>query len=277
MLICPVCKKRLIPSGNSFVCTENHSFDLSKSGYLHLLTSKGRNPKLAGDNAEMVKSRSAFLDKGYYQPLAEKIAKILADSFESKGIVKPVIIDSGCGEGFYTTSFCKSLPAAYIYGLDISKNAVNHAAKRASCDKQNNAFFCVASSFELPFKSGCADAVISIFAPVCNDEYSRVLKKKGRLFVAAPNADHLFGLKEALYEKPYKNKPNEYNLTNFKLEKQHDLRFEITLDCNNDIQSLFKMTPYYYKTSIADTEKLNSLNSLKTVCDFCILEYVKIK
>lgn len=277
MLICPVCNKKLIPSGNSFACEKKHSFDLSKSGYLNLLTSKGRNPSLAGDNAEMVKSRSAFLDKGYYQPLAEKISEILADSFKSNGIAKPVIIDSGCGEGFYTTNFCKKLPNAYIYGLDISKNAVNHAAKRAACNKLENAFFCVASSFELPFESSCSDAVISIFAPVCNDEYSRVLKKNGRLFIVAPNADHLFGLKEALYEKPYKNKPNEYNLTNFKLEKQHDLRFEIALDCNEDIQSLFMMTPYFYKTSIADKEKLNSLDSLKTVCDFCILEYVKIK
>lgn len=275
MLICPICKKNLKLNNNSFICKNNHSFDLSKTGYLNLLTSKGRNPSLAGDNAEMVNSRSSFLDKGYYKQLADKVSNILAEDKKIRNLQNPVIIDSGCGEGFYTINFCKRNSNAFVYGIDISKIAVNHAAKRAKSAQVTNVFFSVASSFELPFENNSADAVVSIFAPVCNDEYDRILKKNGRLFIVAPNADHLFGLKEVLYECPYKNKPNEYNLTGFNLIKEHKLNFEIALDSHDDIMNLFMMTPYYYKTSIHDKEKLTSLEKLKTVCDFSIFEFKK--
>jgi len=274
MLICPVCKNNINKSENSYICKNNHSFDLSKNGYLNLLTSKGRNPKLAGDNADMVKSRSDFLDKGYYQPLADKISDILAEDFKNRKIDKPIIVDSGCGEGFYNINICKNIVNSFVYGLDISKIAISHASKRAKAKNVGNAFFSVASSFELPFKKGCADAIISIFAPVSNDEYSRVLKKNGKLFIVSPNSDHLFGLKKVLYENPYKNRPNDYQLSSFKLIKQHNFQFEITLKNNEDIMSLFVMTPYFYRTSLSDKEKLNSLESLKTLCDFSIFEYV---
>ena len=40
ILICPICKSRLEPNGQSFCCKHGHSFDLSASGYLHLLPGK---------------------------------------------------------------------------------------------------------------------------------------------------------------------------------------------------------------------------------------------
>ena len=45
---------------------------------------------------------------------------------------------------------------------------------------------------------------------------------------------------------------------------------------NREIESLFKMTPYYYKTSRTDQQKLEKLNSLTTEIEFCVLVYKKL-
>ena len=63
MLICPVCKEKLQIVNNSYKCINNHSFDISKSGYTNLLISKTN----SGDNQEMVNARFVFLNKGYYK------------------------------------------------------------------------------------------------------------------------------------------------------------------------------------------------------------------
>ena len=74
MYVCPICKKRLRKLDNVWHCQNGHSFDIARKGYVNLLTTKGRNPKNAGDNAEMVKARTDFLDRDYYLPLAKKTA-----------------------------------------------------------------------------------------------------------------------------------------------------------------------------------------------------------
>ena len=40
ILICPVCGENLSKTEKSYTCTNRHSFDISKSGYVNLLLSK---------------------------------------------------------------------------------------------------------------------------------------------------------------------------------------------------------------------------------------------
>ena len=47
------------------------------------------------------------------------------------------------------------------------------------------------------------------------------------------------------------------------------------LENAEDIQSLFSMTPYYYRTGKAEQERLAALNELTTKADFEILTYRK--
>ena len=44
---------------------------------------------------------------------------------------------------------------------------------------------------------------------------------------------------------------------------------------NEDVNNLFKMTPYYYKTGIDDQQKLASLESVETEAEFGIRIYRK--
>ena len=89
ILICPNCHGRLQQEGNAFVCKHGHSFDLSASGYLHLLPSSQMRAKIPGDNKQMVRARRDFLAKGYYQPISDllnqEVAKQLTEGFLMPG------------------------------------------------------------------------------------------------------------------------------------------------------------------------------------------------
>ena len=273
MYVCPICKSNLKQLDKVWHCKNGHSFDIAKKGYVNLLTTVKHNPKNAGDNIEMVKARTEFLDKNYYQPLANKTADIMSELV--KNISRPVIIDSGCGEGFYTEVYAKRISSAHFYGIDISKAAVAHCMTRIHLSNLHNADFAVSSSFELPFRKESADIIVCTFAPVSNDEYARVLKRGGKLVVVSPSQKHLFELKEVLYEKPYLNKPNVYGLNKFDKTDETIFEYKVDLKSNDDIMNLYSMTPYCYKTSIQASEKLEKLNHLELTCGFCIQTYQK--
>ena len=62
---CPICGGALEQEGRSLLCEKRHCFDLARSGYVHLLPAHLARSKEPGDNKQMVRTRTAFLDKGY--------------------------------------------------------------------------------------------------------------------------------------------------------------------------------------------------------------------
>ena len=99
ILICPICKSRLEPNGQSFCCKHGHSFDLSASGYLHLLPANQMRSKIPGDNKQMVRARKEFLSKGYYQPVSDLLNHQVLEHCKKGTALQ--ILDAGCGEGYY--------------------------------------------------------------------------------------------------------------------------------------------------------------------------------
>lgn len=273
MYICPICNEKLKRHEKYYICKNKHSFDIASKGYVNLLTTVKHNPKNAGDNNEMVRARTDFLSKDFYLPLAKKTAEIISENLSDK--INPIIIDSGCGEGYYTCEYAENIPNAHIYGIDISKKAVAHCMSRIHMKNISNCDFAVASSFKLPFGKNSADLIVCTFAPVSNDEYARVLRKGGKLVVVSPSAKHLFELKSILYDTPYENKPNVYGLNNFTKTDEVIFEYKTVLPENKDIKNLFLMTPYCYKTSLESVKKLDDIDSLEITCGFCIQTYIK--
>ena len=78
MLICPVCKKKLIKENKTFRCENNHSFDCAKQGYVNLSRKQTKNH---GDNALMVKARTDFLEKDYYDFMRQYVKGKAMDLF----------------------------------------------------------------------------------------------------------------------------------------------------------------------------------------------------
>ncbi len=255
---CPVCKSKLFRLPSYVRCLKGHSFDISKQGYINLLLDNTHN-KRHGDDKLMVKSRTEFLEKGYYSDLRDALSEIVGTD--------RIVLDAGCGEGYYTQKLSENNT---VCGIDISKDALKAAAKR--CPEVS---FAVASISDIPIKDGSQDIVINIFAPDSPDEYERILKPEGRLITVQPMENHLYELKSAVYDTPYLNPSVDTKRDGFKLISTKELKYNITLDSNEDIISLFKMTPYYYKTGSADQEKLLKLNSLTTSVEFLIAEYEK--
>lgn len=270
--ICPVCKSGFQRTDNSYKCENGHCFDISAKGYVNLLLSKDMNAKLPGDNKMMVKARTDFLSKGYYSHLAEEMSKAVCQCFSGG-----VILDAGCGEGYYTEEIYRSVnklhPDARLCAIDISKFACAAAAKRFKRNKSCET--AAASVFRIPMADESADVLVTMFAPFCREEYLRVLKKGGFLIMAIPAENHLFSLKAAVYDEPYKNETADYNIEGLRFCESRHISRTIYIDNNEDIKSLFSMTPYYYKTGVEGHERVNSLKSLETEAGFEVLIYKK--
>ena len=268
---CPNCGRPLAREPHRLACPAGHSFDLAKSGYVNLLLSHGAGPKHHGDDKRMVKARSTFLQKGHYAPMRQELLRQgLAAASENM-----VVLDAGCGEGYYTAALAELLRqqglCPHVAGIDISKEALQEAAKR---DRQSE--YAVASCFHLPVGDGSIDLLLSVFAPYCGEDFLRVLRPGGSFLMVIPLENHLYGLKQAIYEKPYRNEVKPYDLPGFRLEECRELRYQITLHGQEEIESLFMMTPYYYKTGAADQQKLLTKTTLTTPAEFAVLRYKKI-
>lgn len=264
---CPVCGELLFADGKTLKCENNHCFDVAKQGYVNLLRSQKSSKKRHGDDALMVKARADFLEKGYYSCLCNAITDVLGR------YVKPemTVADLGCGEGWYTEKISESLKKqginAEICGIDISKHALIYTAKRCS-----DFHLAVASTAELPLADNSCDAVVSVFAPCSESEIYRVLKNDGVWIKAFPLECHLMGLKSVIYDKPYANEVNRNAPDGFTTDYSIEIKEKITVE-GEDIVNLFKMTPYYYKTSVEDQNKINGLSSLCTEIEFGIYAY----
>ncbi len=263
--ICPVCKCEIFLFERTYKCSNNHCFDLSKDGYVNLLMSQQSSLKRHGDDKLMVRARRDFLEEGFYGELRQTLCQTLKENLPDKSTV----IDVGCGEGYYTSEIAKN-NSFEIFGIDISKDALKYASKSVK-----NSSFAVASAFSLPFAESSADCVLSVFAPSAYEEFYRVLKKDGKLIKAIPLEEHLWELKCALYKEPYKNKPEKRNDELFNLVSQKEIKYKINLSKKEDVENLFKMTPYYYKTGREDAERLLSLENLETTVHFAIEIYEK--
>ncbi|MBQ7595535.1 MAG: methyltransferase domain-containing protein, partial [Clostridia bacterium] len=231
-IICPVCGEKLNNNGKSFVCPKRHTFDLAKEGYVNFLLS-GKSGDLTGDNREMALARRDFLSKGYYLPLA------LAVKSELRGMLSSsCAVDICCGEGYYTEIVSEGFDGEF-YGFDISKQMIRLAAKRKS-----NASFAVANMKKLPLADSCVDFAMHLFAPFCEQEFARILSEGGILVSVKPGREHLYEIKQAVYDEPYENDETLPDYRLLKLTEQKRIKTVVKVGSNEDLLSLFSMTPY---------------------------------
>ncbi len=259
MLICPKCKAKLLKKEKSYLCKNGHCFDIAKQGYTHLLIHK---QKATGDNKEMVQARSLFLEAGHYHFLIQQLLAILNDLSAS------VIVDAGCGEGYYTQEF--PAKCQEVYAFDMSKYALMKCAKRSS---KIHCF--VASIFDLPLEDACCDVVMSIFAPFAENEFARILHDHGYVIKVEPGKRHLYEMKQMIYEHVIENEENAVNYTQFELKKEWLIENQITLHGKEEIKALFQMTPYYYRSPKEGVQRLLCNDELTTTAQFHIELYQK--
>ena len=249
---------------------KRHCFDRGASGYVNLAFVRGHGT-VTGDPPDAVRARTAFLDGGYYKPAADALLR-LADRFVPAGL----LVDAGCGEGYYSVYLANEKRA--VFGADLSKYAADRAAKRAaSAGKRDACRFAAASVFELPLKDDSADALLCMFSPCAEKEYTRVLKPGGVLMVGSAGERHLYGLKKAVYDTPTLNAPRADLPQALELIHREELEYTLSFgkDKKEDILRLFDMTPYRYRTSQSDLLRLSALECLECEADFEFRVYRK--
>lgn len=264
-IICPVCGGDLFPEANSFRCEKGHCFDKAREGYVNLIAGNHKKGSLIGDNRDMALSRRSFLEKGYFDSLVNELVSIIKE----KDFPCPVILDVCCGEGYYSHKI-KESTHCNMQGFDISKEMVRLASKR----KDGTLYF-VANLARIPVKDCSTDIIFHLFAPFHEKEFRRILSDKGIIITAVAGENHLFELKEILYDKPYKNDEAPPETKDLTLKEKRKVTKKIHLCSKEDIDALFKMTPYYYRTSDKDKEKLSSYGELDITVDFAIFIYEK--
>jgi len=265
LFICPICGAPLRRVNTSYKCNKNHTFDISKEGYVNLLPVNKKHSKTPGDDKEMAQARNAFLSTGAYAPLRDALCR-LALKYAPTSCV---MLDCGCGEGYYTAAVYNALKEnghdIRAAGFDISKFILKYAAKR-----EREMEFAVASSYHIPLSDNSCDILINCFSPLALEEFSRILRDGGVFFYVVPARDHLWELKQVLYDEPYENEEKETPYEGFSYEEIVPVRARFTLDNKTDIENLFKMTPYYWKTPKEGAERLRALSSIEITSSFNI-------
>ncbi|MBE6912159.1 MAG: methyltransferase domain-containing protein [Ruminococcaceae bacterium] len=264
--ICPVCRTGLFKTEKTYICQNGHSFDIAKKGYVNLLMSQKGTQH--GDDKTMIASRTDFLNRGFYNPLSEKICECINRHCKENTI----ILDAGCGECKYTADIFESLKGKNptVIGVDISKEALGFANRRT-----NKLNLAVASCADIPVEDGSADVLVNIFAPFMPEEFKRVIKRDGIIIRVYPLAKHLWELKELIYDVPYENPETDMEEEGLTLVEKLDVKYDMEFKTNEDIMSLFKMTPYFYRTSEEDKKKLEEVKSLTCRAEFGIAIYKK--
>lgn len=250
-LTCPVCGEPLETVERSCRCGKGHSFDMARQGYVNLLTSSRKHSASPGDSREQVAARRAFLDGGYYAP----IARTLVETARRLGAQGP-ILDIGCGEGYYSTRLADAMETE-LTGLDISKEAVRCAAA-----KYKNALWVCGTAAHLPVPDQAAGVVTSLFALTMPEEFSRVLRDDGYYFQVLAAEDHLLGLKSIIYpELKHKEKDTVPQLPGFELVRSVPISFTFTVE-GEQVQNLLSMTPHVYRIGKEGAQRLRETQTL---------------
>lgn len=183
ILICPHCGIELRQNGGSLVCSNGHTANIARQGYVSLL---GRySGTHTADSAGMVAARERFLEAGHFGPLTQALKIEVARPGLDQ--VEGAIVDLGTGTGNYLAAALDAAPGRLGLGVDNSKFAARKAAK---C--QDRAGAIVADIWDaIPVRDGAAALVINVFAPRNGEEIDRILADGGRLVIVTPNSDHL--------------------------------------------------------------------------------------
>ena len=236
---CPICQANLTLVETSLKCSNRHSFDLAKFGYVNLTPQIKQS---ANYDKENFQNRQEILEAGFYQAILEGISDLLATKPSAK-----TVLDIGCGEGFYSRKLQESHSDKTFYAFDISKDSVQIAAKSEPNWAVN---WFVGDLARLPIKDASMDILLDIFSPANYGEFRRVLSKDGILIKVIPTENHLKEIRQMvqdqLTKKDYSNQDiKEHFQEHFRIQSSQIASLTKPISAEQR-QALLAMTPLLF-------------------------------
>ena len=236
---CPICQENLTLVESSLKCSNRHSFDLAKFGYVNLAPQIKQS---ANYDKENFQNRQQILEAGFYQA----VLKGISDSLASKPSAKTVL-DVGCGEGFYSRKLQETHSNKTFYAFDISKDSVQIAAKSEPNWAVN---WFVGDLARLPIKEASMDILLDIFSPANYREFRRVLSKDGILIKVIPTENHLKEIRQLvqdqLTKKDYSNQDiKDHFQEHFSIQSSQIASLTKPITAEQQ-QALLSMTPLLF-------------------------------
>ncbi|MBU0790368.1 MAG: methyltransferase domain-containing protein [Gammaproteobacteria bacterium] len=263
-VICPLCRGPLARQPRVWRCTQGHSFDVAREGYVNLLPVQHKKSRDPGDDALMVMARRAFLEADHYRPLRDALLARLAP------LAANTLLDIGCGEGYYTGAFADAVPE--VIGVDIARTAVRMAARR-----HPGLTWLVASGAHLPLADASVDVITNVFTQLHVGEMQRVLRPDGHLLVVSPAARHLWTLREQLFDDVRAHQPDKFLATleaGFTLLDRHEVSVPLQLS-PPALQQLLQMTPYAWKARPEKRQALVAFDLFETEAVFSLMRFTR--
>lgn len=236
---CPICQENLTLVESSLKCSNRHSFDLAKFGYVNLAPQIKQS---ANYDKENFQNRQEILEAGFYQAILEGISDLLATKPSAK-----TVLDIGCGEGFYSRKLQETHSDKTFYAFDISKDSVQIAAKSEPNWAVN---WFVGDLARLPIKDASMDILLDIFSPANYGEFRRVLSKDGILIKVIPTENHLKEIRQMvqdqLTKKDYSNQDiKEHFQEHFSIQSSQIASLTKPISAEQR-QALLAMTPLLF-------------------------------
>ena len=178
LLRCPLCGGAFSRKENSFVCDKRHTYDIARQGYVNFVPGQ----KEMFYKKELFESRAKVFEAGVYAPVVERLSEAIRRYVQTENAV---LLDAGCGEGYYTKAVCPERELTRI-GFDLSKDAVKLAAKGPK-----TASFFAADLKHIPLRDHSVDVLLDIFTPANYSEFARVLAPGGFVMKLAPRSGYL--------------------------------------------------------------------------------------
>ncbi|SIT71537.1 putative RNA methyltransferase [Edaphobacillus lindanitolerans] len=237
-LRCPVCGSSVsVDEHPSLVCTNRHSFDIAKQGYVNMLS---RSPAASYSKELFLARRRIITESALYTPLHQTMAELLTSLFDGRA---GLAADIGCGEGSHLNELRKICgPSLKAAGLDIAKEGVRLAAR----DYPDCAWI-VGDLAASPFADRQTTAILNILSPSNYSEFRRMLAPGGKLIKVIPAAGYLKELREAAHGEDGRSEySNEETVglfsRHFRLEETIPLRYQAEI-AQDMLKDLVTMTP----------------------------------
>ena len=239
---CPICQEALDLVQQSLVCTNRHSFDLAKFGYVNLAPQVKASKDYDKENFQ---NRQLVLENGFYDHILTSLSECLSPLDHPANI-----LDIGCGEGYYSRSLQERHPDHSFYAFDLSKESIQLAAKS---DQEWKVKWFVGDLARLPLLDQSMDLLLDIFSPANYQEFKRVLAPEGRLIKVIPTAAHLQEIRQKV-----KDHLDQVDYSNEQIIQHFSDHFTIenTIHC----QERFELTPALREALLSMTPLLFHVN-----------------